>query len=185
MPIKLGYTIISSYFWVNGNQHTMNGPETLYKILGDLNISFDYYEHPPVYSVKEAIPFWENIKGTRCKNIFFRNHKGNQHYLVILEHKQDLIIRDLEQRLKQGKLTFASEKRLERYLGLKPGSVTPFGLINDHENHVHLFIDKTLEGAEKVGFHPNVNSATLVVTLKDFIRFLDWTGNGYEFLELY
>ena len=163
----------------------MNGPPELYTILNDLNISFEYYEHPPVFSVKEAIPFWEKIKGTRCKNIFFRNHKGNRHYLVILEHKQDLVIKDLEQKLKQGKLTFASEKRLDKYLGLKPGSVTPFGLINDHENHVYLFIDKRLEEAEKVGFHPNVNTATLVISLKDFVRFLDWTGNGYEFLELY
>ena len=163
----------------------MHGPDDLYKILKDLGICFEYFEHPPVYSVKEAIPFWEKINGTRCKNIFFRNHKGNRHYLVILEHRQDLVIRDLEQRLKQGKLTFASEKRLEKYLGLEPGSVTPFGLINDHENHVHLFIDKNLELAEKVGFHPNVNTATLVISMKDFIRFLDWSGNGYEFLELY
>jgi Ala-tRNA(Pro) deacylase len=163
----------------------MNGPPELYNILNDLKISFEYYEHPPVYSVKEAIPFWEKIKGTRCKNIFFRNHKGNRHYLIILEHKQDLIIRDLEQRLKQGKLTFASEKRLDKYLGLKPGSVTPFGLINDHENHVYLFIDKRLAAADKVGFHPNMNTATLVISLEDFITFLDWSGNGYEFLELY
>jgi len=163
----------------------MNGPEELYSILDDLKIHYDYYEHPPVYSVKDAIPFWEKIRGTRCKNIFFRNHKGNRHYLVILEHRQDLNIRDLEQRLKQGKLTFASEKRLAKYLGLKPGSVTPFGLINDHENHVHLFIDKELERAEKVGFHPNVNTATLVISMNGFIRFLDWSGNGYEFLELY
>ncbi len=177
--------IISSYFWVNGNQQPMNGPKELYQILNDLNISFEYYEHPPVYSVKEAIPFWEKIRGTRCKNIFFRNHKGNRHYLVILEHKQDLNIRDLEQRLKQGKLTFASEKRLAKYLELEPGSVTPFGLINDQKNHVYLFIDKELEKAEKVGFHPNVNTATLVISMNDFIRFLDWSGNGYEFLELY
>ena len=163
----------------------MNGPAELYQILNDLEIPFEYYEHPPVYSVKEAIPFWEKIKGTRCKNIFFRNHKGNRHYLVILEHTRDLKIRDLEQRLRQGKLTFASERRLEKYLGLKPGAVTPFGLINDGENHVHLFIDKQLQRAERVGFHPNVNTATLVISMEDFIRFLNWTGNGYEFLELY
>jgi len=163
----------------------MNGPAELYEILNHLKIRYDYYEHPPVHSVKEAIPFWEKIRGTRCKNIFFRNHKGNRHYLVILEHKQDLNIRDLEQRFKQGKLTFASEKRLAKYLGLKPGSVTPFGLINDRGNHVHLFIDQNLRNAERVGFHPNVNTATLVISMKDFIRFLDWSGSGYEFLELY
>lgn len=163
----------------------MNGPAELYNLFKQLGISFDYYEHPPVYTVKQALPFWKDIRATRCKNIFFRNHKGNRHYLVILEHTRDLNIKELEIRLKQGKLSFASEKRLDKYLGLKPGSVTPFGLMNDSENHVHLFIDKQLESAEKVGFHPNVNTATLVIGLKDFVRFLDWTGNSYEFLELY
>ena len=163
----------------------MNGQPKLYKILKELNIDFEYYEHPHVPTIEEAKKYWVDLKATHCKNIFFRNHKGNRHYLVILEHTQALNIHDLEQRLKQGKLSFASEKRMLKYLGLKPGSVSPFGLINDEGNHVYLFLDKNLRGSEKISFHPNENTASLVIDFKDFERFLEWTGNGFEYLELY
>ncbi len=163
----------------------MNGQPELYKILNELDIKFEYYEHPPVPTIEEAKKYWVDLKATHCKNIFFRNHKGNRHYLVILEHTQALNIHDLEKRLKQGKLSFASETRMIKYLGLKPGSVSPFGLINDKENHVYLFLDKNLRKSEKISFHPNINTASLVITFTDFEKFLDWTGNGYEYLELY
>ena len=128
---------------------------------------------------------WKDYNSARCKNIFFRNHKGDRHYLVILEHLRQLNIRDLEKRLKQGKLTFASDKRLKRYLGLEPGSVSPFGLINDKENHVHLFIDEKLNEADRLAFHPNLNTASLVISKSDLLKFLNFTGNTYEFIRLY
>ncbi len=163
----------------------MNGDPRLYEVLEEQDIKFEYYEHPPGPTIEEALKYWKDIDSTHCKNLFFRNHKGNKHFLVILEHTQQLMIKDLEQRLKQGKITFASEKRLQKYLGLTPGSVTPFGLINDHESHVHLFIDENLKKAEKISFHPCINTASLVVSFTDFIRFLDATGNTYEFIEMY
>ncbi len=76
-------------------------------------------------------------------------------------------------------------RRLGDNLGLTPGSVTPFGLINDTARHVHLFIDANLKKASRLSFHPNINTATIVISFQDFIRFLDWTGNGYEFIDLY
>lgn len=163
----------------------MNGQKKLYEILDELNIEFDYHEHPPVPTINEARKYWKNIEATHCKNIFFRNHKGNKHYLVILNSEQQLDIHDLEKRLMQGKLSFASARRLKKYLGLEQGSVSPFGLVNDHENHVHLFIDSNLQKAQTISFHPNINTASLVIDYKDFIRFLDWSGNSYEFLKLY
>jgi Ala-tRNA(Pro) deacylase len=163
----------------------MNGDPKLYQALNSLGIEFEYHEHPPAPNVETALEYWRGIQSTHCKNLFFRNHKGNRHYLVILEHTNKLAIRDLEQMLKQGKLSLSSDKRLERWLGLTPGSVTPFGLINDQENHVHLFIDDNLRQAERLSFHPNINTATIVVSFNDFIRFLDWTGNSYEFIRLY
>jgi Ala-tRNA(Pro) deacylase len=163
----------------------MNGDPGLYKILEELNITFEYYEHPPVATIGEARKYWKDIEATHCKNLFFRNHKGDRHYLVILEHSKDLSIHDLEQRLKQGKLSFASDQRMEKYLGLKPGSVSPFGLIHDQAHHVYLFMDENLKGSKKISFHPCVNTASLVISFGDFVRFLDWTGNSYEFLRLY
>jgi len=163
----------------------MQGQKELYEVLAKLGIQFEYHEHPPLATIEEAIVHWKDYNSGRCKNIFFRNHKGNRHYLVILEHLRQLDIHDLEKRLKQGKLTFASDQRLKKYLGLEPGAVSPFGLINDHENHVHLFIDEKLNEYERLAFHPNVNTATLVISKSDFLRFLNCTGNTWEFLKLY
>src|SRR5512142_3209776 len=109
----------------------MNGDPKLYETLNQLNIAFDYYEHPPTPTIEQAMVYWKDLEATHCKNLFFRNHKGNKHYLVILDHRQQLDIHDLEMRLKQGKISFASENRMQKYLGLTPGSVSPFGLIHD------------------------------------------------------
>lgn len=153
--------------------------------LNDLNIPFELHEHPPVPTVEEALPYWKDIDSAHCKNLFFRNHKGNRHYLVILDHRRQLNIKDLEQKLKQGKISFASPKRMERYLGLSAGSVSVFGIINDHEDHVHLFIDEALQSASHISFHPNENNATLVISFASFLRFLKTSGNSYEFIALY
>jgi Ala-tRNA(Pro) deacylase len=153
--------------------------------LEEHQIPYEVHEHPPAPTVEEALPYWNKIDSAHCKNLFFRNHKGNKHYLVILDHRQQLNIRDLEQRLKQGKISFASPHRMEKYLGLSAGSVSAFGLINDQENHVHLFIDATLQSVDRISFHPNENNATLVITFASFIRFLESSGNTYEFIALY
>ncbi len=163
----------------------MRGDPKLYELLNQLDIRYDYYEHPAVPTVEEAARYWKDLDATHCKNLFFRNHKGNRHYLVILDHRRVLNIRDLEQRLKQGKLTFASPKRLMKYLGLTPGSVTPFGLINDTDRHVHLFLDEQLQHAERISFHPCINTASLVIAYSDFLRFLEHQGNTWEYVEMY
>ena len=163
----------------------MNGDPHLYAMLKELNIPFDYYEHPPVATIEEARKYWKDINAAHCKNLFLRNHKGNRHYLVIIEHSKDVNIHDLEHRLKQGKLSFASDQRMMKYLGLTPGSVTPFGLINDREKQVHVFIDENLQNAEKISFHPCINTASIVVTFPGLVRFLRYSQNTFEFLKLY
>ena len=162
----------------------MRGQEKLYNVLKDLSIDFDYYEHKAAPTIELAMENWKNIDSTHCKNLFFRNHKGKKHYLVILRHDKQLNIKILESKLKQGKLSFASEKRMDKYLGLKPGSVSPFGLVNDAETHVYLFIDSDLQKAERLSFHPNDNTASLVIEYNDFIKFLKHCGNNYEFIEI-
>ncbi len=163
----------------------MRGQVELYELFEQLSIQFEYHEHPPLDTIEDAIIHWKDYNSGRCKNIFFRNHKGDRHYLVILEHLRYLNIHDLEKRLKQGKLTFASDKRLMKYLGLEPGSVSPFGLINDKTKHVHLFIDEKLKESDRLAFHPNINTASLVISRSDFLKFLKYTGNTYEFIKLY
>lgn len=158
------------------------GDPRVYEILHLLNIPFRYHEHPPVPTVAEASKYWAGINSAHCKNLFFRNHKGNKHYLVILEYTKKLDIGALEQCLKQGKLTFASPKRLKKYLNLEPGSVSPFGLIHDTSNHVKVFIDPSLTETERISFHPNLNTASLIIPTADFLRYLEYIGNPYEIL---
>jgi Ala-tRNA(Pro) deacylase len=163
----------------------MRGQPELYKLLQELDIEYDYREHPPVATIKEATLYWKDYDSGRCKNIFLRNHKGNRHYLVILEHLRELNMRDLEKRLKQGKLSFASPERLSKYLGVIPGSVTPLGLINDENHHVYIFIDQKLLEFEKLSFHPNTNTASIIIQRDDLVRFIKHLGNNFEFISLY
>lgn len=107
-----------------------NGDPKLYQLLDQLDIAYEYIEHPPAPTIEIAKQYWEGHDAQHCKNLFFRNHKGNRHYLVVLHCDQNMNIHQIEKMLKQGKLTFASEQRLMKWLGVTPGSVTPFGLIN-------------------------------------------------------
>jgi Ala-tRNA(Pro) deacylase len=96
-----------------------------------------------------------------------------------------MAIHDLEHILHQGKLSFASPERMLKWLGLSPGSVSPFGLINDTENHVHLFLDETLRQQPALSFHPNDNRFTVVISREEFERYLTKVGNTYEYIKLY
>ena len=96
-----------------------------------------------------------------------------------------MAIHDLEHALHQGKLSFASPERMDKWLGLRPGSVSPFGLINDTENHVHLFLDETLREQPSLSFHPNDNRFTVVISREEFERYLTLVGNTYEYIKLY
>lgn len=155
----------------------------VFEKLEELDIAYEVYDHPPLDTIEIALEYWKDIDSMHCKNLFFRNHKGNRHYLVIIKDTTPFSIRSLEQKLKQGKLTFGSEKRLMKYLGVKPGSVSPFGLINDETHHVHLFIDEQLKSADNISFHPNDNTASLVIKYVDLLKFLHAMGNSYEFID--
>jgi len=155
-------------------------------------IAYSVYHHPEGKTIEEAKRWWKDDGSVHCKNIFLRNHKGNQHYLVCFDCDHELDIHDLEQRLKvelmsqgfnsPGKLSFASSERMMRYLGLEPGSVSPFGLINDEEQHVILFLDAKLQKAESLSFHPNDCRGTVVISQADFAHYLEVKGNTYRYM---
>ena len=168
--------------------------EKVITYLKEHDIPFTCYNHPEGKTIEEAKRWWRADGSVHCKNLFFRNHKGNRHYLVCFNCDHDLDIHYLEHRLKEslisqglpscGKLSFASPERMRRYLGLEPGSVSPFGLINDTENHVHLFLDDELRNATTLSFHPNDCRGTVVIKREDFERYLNIVGNTYEYLKL-
>ena len=178
----------------------------VHSFLEENGIGYETHRHPPLPTIELALEYWKEIDSTHCKNLFFRNHKGNRHYLVVFECHKELGIHALEKSLKQGKLSFASRERMERCLGLLPGSVSPFGLINDmnlvqetadglqpcegvaakelfeNGHRVKLFLDADLQAAERLSFHPCDNTASTVVTNEGFRRFLKIWGGDYEWI---
>lgn len=163
----------------------MRGQQQVYDYLDKLGIKFDYYEHPEAPTIEIAAQYYRGEGTTLCKNLFFRNHKGNRHYLVIMDSTHAMDIHDIEHKLHQSKLSFASPERMMKYLGVRPGSVSLFTLVNDVNHEVTLFVDNGLRNAEKVSFHPNDNTASLVISNADMMKFIESIGNPYEFLDLY
>jgi Ala-tRNA(Pro) deacylase len=157
----------------------------VFDFLKEHGIEYTTYDHPEAPTIEIARQYWRQDGSKHCKNLFFRNHKGNRHYLVVFDSEQSMAIHDMEKMLRQGKLSFASEQRMMKYLGLKPGSVSPFGLINDEESHVHLFLDANLKDMPSLSFHPNDNTATVVISQQMFMRYLEAVGNTWEWIELY
>jgi len=151
--------------------------EAVYTVLGQLGLSYERHEHPAVFTVEQALEHWSGIDATHCKNLFLRNKKGDRHYLVVAGHSTPIDIAALAARVGDNRLSFASAERLAAHLGLTPGAVSPFGLINDRAKAVRVLLDERLRSAARVGFHPNVNTATVVLAFADFERFLAWCGN--------
>ena len=150
--------------------------------LRDLGIAFERHEHPPVATVEQAAEHWAGIDAAHCKNLFLRNQKGDRHYLLILEHSKKADLRAVATQIGDGKLSFGSPERLLKHLGLTPGSVSPFGLIHDSTQSVRVVVDRDLQGAERLSFLPNINTATLVVSKDDFVRFLAACGNPVQYI---
>ncbi len=156
--------------------------QAVHRALDDLGISFERFAHPPVFTVEQALEHWSGIDAMHCKNLFLRNKKGDRHYLVVAEHATPIDIASVAARVGDAKLSFASPERLLAHLGLTPGAVSPFGLLNDRDKAVHVVLDRRLRDAVRVGFHPNVNTATLVLTMSGFERFLAACGNPVSWL---
>ena len=150
--------------------------------LSELAIPFTRHEHPPVATVEEASAHWAGIEATHCKNLFLRNQKGTRHYLVVLTASKKADLKAVADQIGDGKLSFASPERLMTHLGLTPGSVSPFGLINDREHAVRVVLDRDFRTAERLAFHPNINTRTFTIAAADFKTFLDACGNPAQYV---
>lgn len=156
----------------------------IYHVLDTLDIPYEKHEHPAVFTVGEAQKYDGQINAGKSKNLFLRNKKGNIHYLAVVESTRKVDLKQLAATLHESTLSFASPERLLTHLGLTPGSVSPFGLINNTDKSVRVIIDKGLMEHPTVAFHPNINTATLVIRTEDFKKFLDWTGNMVTYLQI-
>jgi Ala-tRNA(Pro) deacylase len=156
--------------------------EPVHARLAALHIAVGRHEHPPVATAEAAAQYWSAIDATHCKNLFLRNQKGTRHYLLIVPYLKRVDLRSVADQIGDGKLSFASPERLMAHLGLTPGSVSPFGLIHDTGHLVRVVLDRDLRSADRISFHPNINTATLTLTFADFLRFLDDCGNAVQYV---
>ena len=154
-----------------------NQKQRVYDALEQLKIKYEVVEHEPVHTMEDMDRLGLPQKGTLCKNLFLRDAKGKRHFLVTCDEKKTVDLKTLGRQLGAGNLSFASEDRLEKYLGLKQGSVSPFGLMNDTEHAVEFFIDKDLSRCKSLGIHPLENTATVFLSFKDLDKFL-WNLDG-------
>ncbi len=128
--------------------------QRVYDALNKMGIKYEVVEHEPVHTMEDMDRLGLPEKGTLCKNLFLRDSKGKRHFLITADEKTKVDLKALGRQLGAGTLSFASEERLEKYLGVKQGSVTPFALMNDTEHAVEFFIDKNLSRCKSMGIHP-------------------------------
>ena len=158
--------------------------QKVYEALQRLNIQYAKREHPAVFTCEEADLYTKDLPGVHTKNLFLRNKKGNHHYLVVMEDKKSLNVKEFETKIGEKNLSFASAERLAKYLGLEQGAVSLFGIINDSEHAVKVYVDDDILNADEVNCHPNVNTATLTISTADMKKFLDMSGNDWDKIAL-
>jgi Ala-tRNA(Pro) deacylase len=156
--------------------------QEVHAALASLGIPFERFEHPPVASAVVAEEHWSGIDAVHTKNLFLSNQKDTRHYLVILPLLKRANLRAVADQIGDGRLSFGSPGRMMTYLGVTPGSVSPFGLIHDSTHVVHVCLDRELKTSGRISFHPNINTATLVLAFADFERFLASRGNPVQYL---
>ncbi|RXF75585.1 prolyl-tRNA synthetase associated domain-containing protein [Hansschlegelia zhihuaiae] len=145
--------------------------------LDGLGIRTETIEHPAVFTVAESAHLRSRIVGGKSKNLFLKDRKGRL-FLLTAEDEAEVDLKRLHEKLgAQGRFSFASAELLREVWGVEPGSVTPFGAINDREGRVTVALDAGLLAHGRVNFHPLENTATTAVSAEDLIRFLRATGH--------
>ena len=146
-------------------------------------IAYEKLEHQAVFTVEEMDLAGISAKGGVCKNLFLRDAKGKKHYLVVAPEEKRIDLSALPAQLGSTKLSFASAERLEKYLGVAQGSVSPLGILNDQAHEVQVVFDRDLCNAERVGIHPNDNTATVWLSFKDLEKLIEKAGNKISYIK--
>ena len=157
-------------------------PEELFARLESLGIRTRTVSHPAVFTVEEAKQLRGELPGGHVKNLFLRNKKGEM-WLVVAEEDRKIDLKALSERLGAGKVSFGSPERLMRHLGVVPGAVTPFGLINDREAAVRVVIDKALLAHDPVNVHPLTNEMTTAIAPGDLLAFIESCGHRPQIVD--
>lgn len=152
--------------------------------LKELDIPFELVEHEPALTTKQADAFIEGIEGVRTKTMFLTNKKKTQYYLLIMDDKKSLDMDLFKELVSANRIRMASVDSLFEKMQLPPGTVSPFGLLNNEEKDIQVYFDKEIINEERMSFHPNTNEKTIFVSTKDLFKFLQDLGYSYQVLEL-
>jgi Ala-tRNA(Pro) deacylase len=157
-------------------------PRELLARLAELGIAHRTVEHPPVFTVEQAKAHRGELPGHHIKNLFLRNKKEAMWLVVALEDRA-IDLKWLGEALGAGRLSFGSAERLRAHLGVEPGSVTPFAVVNDAGHKVTLVLDSALRTGGPINAHPLVNTMTSAISRDDLLRFFEATGHRPHWLD--
>ena len=158
-------------------------PEDLFKLFGELGIVHTDRGPPPVYTVDDAKALRGEIPGGHCKNLFLKDKKA-QLWLVVCLEDTAVDMKSLPAIIGAARVSFGKPELLKEVLGVGPGSVTPFALINDHEQRVNVILEEQMMQCELVSFHPLTNSATTTLTPADLMKFIRHCGHEPQIIGL-
>jgi Ala-tRNA(Pro) deacylase len=158
-------------------------PEELFAFLAELGIETETHHHNPVATVEEAKALRGQLPGGHCKNLFLRTKKGRP-WLVVCDEDRSVDLKRLSDALGAGRFSFGSADRLMDALGVTPGSVTPFALINDRaETRVGVVLDKGMLDHEVLNYHPLANHMTTAIRRDDLLAFIRACGHQPEVVD--
>ena len=171
---------------MNRPTQTMPGkatPGDLFARLEELGIENTTHEHRPVYTVADNRDLRGSLPGAHCKTLFFKDKKGRL-WLAVVEESRELDLKAFAELIGSARLSFARPERVREILGVEPGAVTPFALINDTRADVSVVLDGALLKDELVNLHPLVNHRTTALRSRDLLRFLEACGHGCSIVDL-
>ena len=151
--------------------------QDLFDLFDKLTIKTTTVEHNPVFTVEEAKKVHDQIPGGHCKNLFCKDEKGALWLIVALEDAR-IDLKVAKDRIGSKRLTFGKPELLLEILGVEPGSVTPFGLINDTQAKTNVILDEAMMRLQRLNFHPLKNDATTTISSGDLITFINATGHN-------
>lgn len=146
--------------------------EAICRLLDARGIAYERVDHPPMATVSDMEAHRLQERGAVAKNLFLRDAKGRRHFLIVLRWDKKADLQAVREQLGSTRLSFASDERLQRYLGVRPGSVSPLGALNDESRSVAVYMDEDLKRAGRMGIHPNDNTATVYLAYADLEELL-------------
>ena len=135
------------------------------------NYNITVHQHDALFTVQDSKKLRGKIEGAHSKNLFLKNKK-NKFFLLTCEEAEKVDLKRISKSLELGNTSFAKEEYLNQYLKIKPGSVSPFALLNDKGEEVSFYLEQTLYESKFVNFHPLINTLTITIKTKSFIKFM-------------